>query len=270
MPLKQFDLPFEDTTIHCWEGGKGFPIVMLHGSGAGASIPGNYRKVIEPLSERFHVLAADLVGFGLSGGKRAKPYFDMDMWVRQAQFLADRLGGDIGTIGHSLSGAITLKLAAREPRVKKALTTGTMGTSFPCVTGTRLWQYPESRDALRKSTETTVWRPELIDDAEIDYRHRILMQPGYADYYRSMFDGEKQYYIDKSALSADELSRIKARVLMMHGRQDRSFPPEHTAMVLHKSLDADLWLINNCAHSVALEVPEKFLAGAGLLFGGRA
>ena len=80
------------------------------------------------------------------------------------------------------------------------------------------------------------------------------------DYLLPMFDGDKQYYIDKSEIPAGDLARIKAKVMMLHGRQDVSFPPEHTCMVLARSLDADVWLINNCAHSVALEYPEKFLA----------
>jgi len=266
MPLEELDLPFEGTTIHCWEGGEGFPLLMLHGSGAGASIPGNFRKVIEPLSRKYRILAADLVGFGLSGGKREKPYFDMDMWLRQARFLLQRLDGEAGAIGHSLSGALVLKLAAAEPRVTRVLTTGTMGVSFACVPGTRLWRYPEDRAALRKSTEATVLDPALIDDAEIEYRYRILTKPGYREYYESMFDGDKQYYIDRSAVTAEELGRIKAKVLMMHGRQDRSFPPEDTCLQLYKPLRADVWLIDGCAHSVALEAPDKFLAGAGFLF----
>ncbi len=270
MPLSEFDIPFEDTTIHCWEGGSGFPLLMLHGSGAGASIPGNFRKVIEPLSQKYHVLAADLIGFGLSGRKQAKPYFDMDMWTRQASHLLQRLDGEAGAIGHSLSGALVLKLAAAHPRVTRVLTTGTMGSSFPCVPGTRLWRYPEDRAALRKSTEATVLDPAYIDDAEIDYRYRIITQPGYREYYESMFDGEKQTYIDKAALTPEELGRIKARVLMMHGRQDRSFPPEDTCLLLYRTLRADVWLIDGCAHSVALEAPGKFLAGADFLFMPRA
>jgi 2-hydroxymuconate-semialdehyde hydrolase len=266
MALKELDIPFEGTSVHCWEGGSGFPILMLHGSGAGASIPGNYRRVLEPLSRKYHVLAADLVGFGLSGGKTSKPYFDIDMWVRQASHLLSRFTGEAGVIGHSLSGALALKLAAAEPRVTKVLTTGTMGTSFPCIPGTRMWRYPEGRDLLRKSIETTVWNKSLIDNSEVDYREKILTQPGYREYYESMFDGEKQFYIDKSALSSEELSRIKARVFMMHGRQDVNFPPEHTCLVLSRNLKADVWLIDDCAHSVALEHPEKFLAAADFLF----
>ena len=41
MALKEYDLDFESTTIHCWEGGTGFPVVLLHGSGPGASTIGN-------------------------------------------------------------------------------------------------------------------------------------------------------------------------------------------------------------------------------------
>src|SRR5438105_15804032 len=70
MALHESDIPFEGTTIHCWEGGSGFPILMLHGSGAGASTPGNWRRVIDPLSTKYRVLAADLIGFGLSGRKK--------------------------------------------------------------------------------------------------------------------------------------------------------------------------------------------------------
>ena len=124
------------------------------------------------------------------------------------------------------------------------MTTGTMGTSFPCKPGTRLWRYPGSREGTRQSTEVTVWNKALIDDAEIDYRWRILSQPGYKEYYESMFDGEKQHYIDKSAVPAADLARVKAQatVLMMHGRQDVSFPPEDTCLVLGRSLHADIWL----------------------------
>lgn len=265
--LKELDLPFEGTTVHCWEGGAGFPVVMLHGSGAGASIPGNFRRVLEPMARSYRVLAADLVGFGLSGGKADKPYFDIAMWLRQARFLVDRLASrEVGIVGHSLSGALALMLAADDARISRVLTTGTMGTSFACKPGTRLWRYPEGREALRQSVSVTVLDEALIDDAELDYRLKILTRPGYREYYEAMFEADKQHYIDASALTPAQLARIKARVLMMHGRQDRSFPPEDTALVLARSLRADVWLIEGCAHSVALEHPDKFLAAAGLLF----
>src|SRR4051812_50088387 len=98
MALEEFDIPFEDTKIHCWEGGAGFPILMLHGSGAGASTPGNWRRVIEPLAQSYRVLAADLVGVGLSGRKKEQPYFDVALWGRQGRGVLGRLEGGGG--GH--------------------------------------------------------------------------------------------------------------------------------------------------------------------------
>ena len=68
-------------------------------------------------------------------------------------------------------------------------------------------------------------------------------------------------------MTEGELQRVKAKVLMMHGRQDVNFPPELTCLVLSRSLHADVWLLDQCAHSVALEYPTKFLAGADTLFG---
>jgi 2-hydroxymuconate-semialdehyde hydrolase len=267
MPLREFDVPFEDTTLHCWEGGSGYPLLLLHGSGAGASIPGNFRRVLAPLSRHYRVLAADLVGFGLSGRKREPPFFDMAMWLRQASYLVERLGGPAGVVGHSLSGAIALKLAGQRRGVTAVLTTGTMGTAVPSPAGNRLWRYPETREQLRQSTQVTVFDPALIDDAEVDYRWRILTQPGYREYYESMFAGDKQAYIEQSALTGDELATIDVPVMMLHGRHDRSFPPENTCMRLARSIPADVWLIERCAHSVALEHPDKFLAAVGVLFG---
>src|SRR6202161_2202375 len=46
------------------EAGSGEPVVMLHGSGPGVSALANWQHNIPTLSQRFHVLAPDIVGFG--------------------------------------------------------------------------------------------------------------------------------------------------------------------------------------------------------------
>ena len=91
MALQESDIEFQDIPIHIWEGGEGYPILVLPGSGAGASTIGNFGRVIEPLAKRYKILAADRIGFALSGRKSHEPFFDMDMWVDQADFLAQRL-----------------------------------------------------------------------------------------------------------------------------------------------------------------------------------
>ena len=38
MALTERDIAVEGHRVHVWEGGEGFPILMLHGSGPGAGI----------------------------------------------------------------------------------------------------------------------------------------------------------------------------------------------------------------------------------------
>src|ERR1700748_307967 len=92
------------------KGGEGFPVLMIHGSGPGASTVGNWAKVLQPLSSFCTTYAMDLIGFGRSGRKPAPPFFDFELWFRQCRAMIKLIPGrEIGVIGHSISGALALK-----------------------------------------------------------------------------------------------------------------------------------------------------------------
>jgi 2-hydroxymuconate-semialdehyde hydrolase len=252
------------------ESGAGFPLLLLHGSGPGASTIGNWRLVLEPLAERFHVHAMDLIGFGQSGRKPEPPFFDIDLWIGQCRALIGRMPGDrIGILGHSLSAALALKLAAIEPRIAKVLTTGAMGAPFAVNEHTiRCWSFPPDRRALRRTLEGLIFDASLIDDAYLAARERVLHEdPGYAEYFSRMFAGDRQAYADAAVVGADELSRIGCAVTMLHGRNDLGFPPSVTLALADRIAQADVQLIGRCSHSIALEHPAKLLAAAWQLFG---
>src|SRR5258706_14921106 len=129
--MTEHHFEFEGLEVAYRSGGQGAPLLLLHGSGPGASSIGNWRAVLEPLAERFEVFAMDLIGFGNSARRHQPPYFDYPMWVRQAAAMLARVPGErVGVIGHSLSGSIALTLAAAEPRISAVMTTGTMGAHF--------------------------------------------------------------------------------------------------------------------------------------------
>jgi len=268
MAYSERQFSFEDIPVHYREGGQGFPILMIHGSGPGASTLGNWRLVLDPLAERFHIYAMDLIGFGLSGRKPAPPYFDLDLWLRQCKAMVAQMPGDkIGVIGHSISGALALKLAASEPRVAKVLTTGSMGATFPPNEHTlRTWTFPKNREELLKAAQSLIADHSLIDETYISNREKVLFQGDYETYFSSMFGGDKQRFIEAAVLSPDELSRIKCPVTMLHGRDDKGFPPEVTLKVAQSLPQADVTLIGRCSHSIAMEHPQKLIAAANLLF----
>jgi 2-hydroxymuconate-semialdehyde hydrolase len=254
---------------HYVEGGAGYPLLLIHGSGPGASTIGNWRRVLEPLGRHFHVHATDLIGFGRSDRKRTEPYFDIPLWLNQCRAVIGLMpGASIGVIGHSVSGALALKLAACEPRIAQVLTTASMGAEFPINSAVvKTWTFPADRDELRRTAELLVHDKSLIDDAYLDARMAILHSDStYGPYFSSMFGGDKQSYIDQAVVTAAELAAVRCRVSMLHGREDIVFPPLLSLTLAKRLPQADVTLLGRCSHSIAMEYPEKFLAAARSLF----
>jgi 2-hydroxymuconate-semialdehyde hydrolase len=270
MPLNDRILKFGQYSAAYVEGGEGFPVLMIHGSGPGASTMGNWRLILDPLSERYNVFAMDLIGFGRSPRKTEQPYFDPDLWLEQCQALVDIMPGDqVGVIAHSISAVLAFRLAAQEPRVAKVLTTGAMGAPFQVNEDTiACWTFPESREAMRATAERLIFDKTIIDDAYLDSRMKVLHgDPAYRAYFSEMFSGDRQHFADISVLDEDTLARITCDVTMLHGRNDTAFPPSSTLKLAEKIPQADIHMLARCSHSVAMEYPEKLLAAAYQLFG---
>jgi 2-hydroxymuconate-semialdehyde hydrolase len=267
--MQEQSFVFNDIPVHYLEAGEGLPILMIHGSGPGASTLGNWRLVLEPLARRYHVHAMDLIGFGKSGRKPRPPYFDFPMWLEQCREMIRRMPeGPVGVIGHSLSGALALKLAASEPRIAKVMTTATIGSPFPLNEASmRTWSFPRNRDELRAAAECLISDASLIDEAYLSNREAVLFSGDYEPYFTRMFEGDRRRYIDQATLKAEELGKITCDVLMVHGRDDRGFPAEPLTLTLSRLIPhADVVLLGRCSHSVAFEHPRKFVALAESFF----
>jgi 2-hydroxymuconate-semialdehyde hydrolase len=255
--------------VRYWEGGAGMPLLLIHGSGPGASTLGYWRLMLEPLATHFHVIAADLIGFGLSGRKPAPPFFDIDLWLRQCHAMLALFGDNaVGVVGHSISATLALRMAATDKRVAKVMTTGAMGAHFLANEDTRkVWTFPETRENLRDTAHCLFYDKSTITDEYLDGRMKVLHSGGYGDYFRAMFAGEKQAFIDAAVVSPTELAAVACPVLMLHGRDDRPFPFAQTTLELARALPhADIVALAHCGHSPALEHPKKLLAVAREFF----
>jgi 2-hydroxymuconate-semialdehyde hydrolase len=261
--MQEASFEFEGTRVAYHRVGEGRPLLLLHGSGPGASSMGNWRTVLPALSSRFEVFAVDLVGFGKSGRKPAPPYFDFGMWVRQAQAMLDRIrpGEQVGVVGHSISAAIALTLASRDPRVAAVATTGAMGAPFTTVEQTlRVWTCPRNRAELVAALSGIIHDARVIDDAYLAAREPVIFAPGYADYFDAMFEGDKQRYADAAVLAPETLRAVRCPVLLIHGREDLAFPASTTLALAQQLPLADVALLAGCSHSVAFERTSTFVA----------
>ncbi|MCH7310443.1 alpha/beta fold hydrolase [Acinetobacter sp. ANC 4805] len=108
-------IKFGHRQIFLCEQGEGFPILMLHGGGPGASGLSNYSKNIGALAEKYRVLIPDMQGYGQSskGVNRDDPFGDL----ADAMFgLLDQLKiKQVHIIGNSLGGACGLRMALEQP-----------------------------------------------------------------------------------------------------------------------------------------------------------
>lgn len=262
----------QSVPVHYLElGPAGGPaVLLLHGSGAGASTLGNFRKVLQPLADAgLHVFAMDLIGFGRSGRKRTAPYFDYPLWLDQCRQMLRHLPGQrVGVIGHSLSGSLALRLAASEPRVGRVMTTASLGAPFQAnATTLATWTCPRNREQLLSAAQRLIADHTLIDEAYLEQRAQLLFSGDYADHYDAMFAGDRQRFIDIATLAPEELAAIGQPVLMLHGMADPGYPAEPLSLSLARSLPrADVMLLGGCSHSVAFERPQTFIDAATAFF----
>lgn len=267
--LQESTFGFEGTQVTYFYGGQGKPLLLLHGSGPGASSLGNWLPVLPSLLEKFEVFAVDLVGFGKSGRKPSAPYFDFEMWVRQAGAMLERVrpGESVGVIGHSMSAAIALRLAGTSSRVAAVLTTGAIGAPFTPVEATeRVWTCPRNREQLVATLSGIIHDPSVLTESYLATRERVVFAPGYADYFDEMFAGDKQRYADAANLSDHVLAQIGCPVLLLHGKQDVAFPSTTSITLAGKLQRSELVLLDKCSHSVAFERTSTFLALANDFF----
>src|SRR2546426_6452091 len=110
-------MDYEEITLHGHRvsyrrAGWGPVIVLIHGI-TGSSL--TWEHVIEPLAERYTVLAPDLLGHGQSAKPRGD--YSLGAYASGIRDLMVVLGLDRATfVGHSLGGGVAMQLAYQFPK----------------------------------------------------------------------------------------------------------------------------------------------------------
>jgi pimeloyl-ACP methyl ester carboxylesterase len=107
----------EGLNIGYREGGVGKHIVLLHGWGIDGS---SYLGLLELLEKKYHVIAPDFPGFGLSDAPEEA--WDVSAYKQFVLKFVDALGiSHFSVIAHSFGGRVSLKLGAENAEMVDAM-----------------------------------------------------------------------------------------------------------------------------------------------------
>lgn len=240
--------------------GRGFPLLMLHGSGPGVSAWANWRLVMPELAEASQVIAPDLAGFGFS--ERPKGYdYTMDHWVEQAVGLLDALDiPQADLVGNSFGGALALALTIRHPqRVRRLVLMGSVGVPFEITPGLdAVWGYTPSFENMRAIMDLFAWDRSLVNDELARLRYEASIRPGFQESFSAMFPAPRQRWVDAMASREAAIRAIPHETLVIHGRDDRIIPLANSLTLAGWISRSQLHVFGRCGHWTQIEHAGRF------------
>ena len=237
----------------------GGSVLLIHGSGPGVSAWANWRLTIPSLSQRFRVIAPDVVGFGYT--ERTAPVYDLPTWTGHMLGVLDALGIERAhVVGNSFGGSLALALAIHHPeRVHRLGLMGAVGVPFEITPGLdAVWGYEPSVESMRRLLEifTYAANPQVDELAELRYRASI--QPGFQESFAAMFPAPRQQALDAISHRREDIARITSPTLIFHGREDQVIPLSVSWELLELIPDAQLHVFGQCGHWTQIEHADEF------------
>jgi pimeloyl-ACP methyl ester carboxylesterase len=219
-----------------------------------------FRKVWDRLSERFHLVAIDLPGFGQSEG-RLDLFSPPAMGAFLVQLVREWDLGPVHIVGPDVGTAAALLAAAGNPELVRSLVIGGGATAVPLRVGGALkdiieapdmegYRQIDSKDILGPVYDAIPGGPppkEVRDDYLESYAGDRFVES--ARYVRT--------YPTELPTLAGQLPGIKTPVQIVSGRDDELVPPAN-AEFLHERLPNSRMELLPAGHFAWEEVPDLY------------
>ncbi len=247
--------------IHYNEAGEGHPIIMLHGSGPGATGWSNFGPNLKVLAEKYRVLAVDMPGWGKSDPVSAE---ERDH-VAAAVELMDELGIEKAAfVGNSMGGMTSLRFACEHPDRMSHLITMGPGSGGPSIFSAGDGPSEGLKilvEGYRNPTPETMRR--LVDIMSYDagdagdevVRQRAEAAAANPEHLANFLAGLNRM---RPFVDMDALTRCEIPALLVHGRDDRVVHFEHSLKLVTVIPNSRLVLFNRCGHWAQLEHAAEF------------
>lgn len=217
-----------DMEMYYEEYGAGKPLVLLHGFGGCAQ---NWHPFTAKLSERYRLIVVDLRGHGYSTNPDNR--FTHREAAADVFLLLDRLGiGHFSAMGMSTGGMALLHMATSQPKRIDSMVLISATSYFP----------DQARALMRRASLGTM--PQEVQDM---YRACAKRGDEQIRELISQFNALHENYDDMN-FTAQSLSTITARTLVVHGDRDNFFPVEIPVSLYRSIPDSSLWIIPGGDH----------------------
>ncbi|RKT82003.1 4,5:9,10-diseco-3-hydroxy-5,9,17-trioxoandrosta-1(10),2-diene-4-oate hydrolase [Saccharopolyspora antimicrobica] len=258
-------------TLHYHEAGdpQKSTVVMLHGGGPGASSWSNFARNIPVFAEEFRTIAVDQPGFGRSD----KPTEHGQYFTHSASALLELLD-ELGVerahlLGNSLGGGTAVRFALNNPdRAGRLVLMGPGGLSLnvfapdPTEGVRKLSAFAAppgpSKEKLAEFLRTMVYDQSLITEELIEERYAAAASPESLAAMRAMGASFMQPDTFEEGLLWREVHRLRQRVLLVWGREDRVNPLDGALLALKLIPRAQLHVFGRCGHWAQLEKFAEF------------
>ncbi|MGA9111194.1 MAG: alpha/beta hydrolase [Smithella sp.] len=251
---KEINLPNGINYVYL-DGGKGEPLILLHGFGANKD---NFTRVARFLTPHYRVIIPDNLGFGESGHPHDADYSSSAQAAR-IRALAQALGiTKVHLGGSSMGGQISMMYAFYYPDEVKSLWLIDPGG---------IWSAPKSEfyELITKTGENPLMARNEDEFAKIfafvmadpPFIPRPMLNVMAQERIRN-YDLEKRIMKEMSSDSAEKyVTGLTTPTLIVWGDKDRVINPA-TAEILHKMIPAsEVIMMKGLGHLPMLEEPRQ-------------
>ena len=241
------------------------PVVLLHGFLASHH---TFDEVIEPLAERFRVIAPDLPGFGASEKPSPSRYpYGIEGFAESVADLIAALGvGPASIVGHGMGAAVALTLATSHVELATRLVlVDALCYPFPLGALTRAMLLPvvgsiAFKQLYGRGLFRAHFRDNVFSEAADFPASRV---EDHYDTFNTPSARESAYAVLRATLDTRpvvaRLSRIQVPSLVVWGRSDRIFPVSGAQRLARELPFAKLAILES-GHSPHEECAGEFLS----------
>ncbi|WP_290060419.1 4,5:9,10-diseco-3-hydroxy-5,9,17-trioxoandrosta-1(10),2-diene-4-oate hydrolase [Amycolatopsis solani] len=242
-------------------------VILLHGGGPGASAWSNFGRNLPEFAKHYRTIAVDQPGFGRSDKPTEHPQYFRHSADAVAG-LMDALGIERAHfVGNSLGGGAAVRFALNHgKRAGRLVLMGPGGLSVnlfapdPTEGVKNLGRFAAkpSRERMEAFLRIMVHDQALITDELIDDRFAAANTPESLAAMRAMGMSFAQPDTYEEGMLWREAHRLRQRVLLIWGREDRVNPLDGALVALKTIPRAQLHVFGGCGHWAQLEKFDEF------------